>query len=204
MICLANQRKCRCQRLHLHLAQVQVSVSQIKFGGNYVFLIHIPGEFFFKLLLRGVSHPFLQKISVSIQEIDFGLVAETQRALKIECVRVIGIQIREFDPAEVFCFKPMNHGRHGTAGASGEAEEFHELDLPGSQAYSHRIGGFEIRPAGGRHRKCRWREVLCGFSRGLDGRIKRGKRRDCGCRLDSCGNGMRRGFGRSLRGARGQ
>jgi len=62
------------------------------------------------------------------------LIAEAERTLKIECVRVVGIQIGEFDPAKIFRLKPMNHGRHGAAGASGKAEEFHELDLPGCQA----------------------------------------------------------------------
>ena len=60
---------------------------------------------------------------------------------------VVGVEVVEFDLAEVFCFKPMNHGRHGAAGPSGEAEEFHELQCARIKFDHGWIGGFEIRSA---------------------------------------------------------
>jgi hypothetical protein len=80
-----------------------------------------------QLLLRGEADPFLQDISIRVQQVQFGLVTEAERTLKTVCTRVVRIQEGELDLAEILCFKPMNHGRHRAAGRSGEAEEFHQL-----------------------------------------------------------------------------
>jgi hypothetical protein len=77
--------------------------------------------------LRDKSNPLFQQISLPIQQIEFGLVNETKRALELARVGVICIQVREPDFAKVLRFEPMDHGRHGTAGASGEAEKLDQL-----------------------------------------------------------------------------
>jgi hypothetical protein len=60
------------------------------------------------------------------------------------CERVIGIQIGKSDFTEIFRFEPMDHGRHCTAGASGKAEEFNELQSTRCQADRGGIGGVEL------------------------------------------------------------
>jgi hypothetical protein len=81
----------------------------------------------FKFLFRGIPHPFLKHIAFPIEQVDLGLIAETQGPLEIKGVRIVGIQVSKLDPAKIFRFKPMDHGRHRSAGTSGEAEEFHEM-----------------------------------------------------------------------------
>ena len=81
----------------------------------------------FKILFRRETHPLLQNIAVGIEQIEFGLIMKTEGALKAFRARVTGIEISEHDLPKVFRFEPMNHGRHGTAGASSEAEKFHQL-----------------------------------------------------------------------------
>jgi hypothetical protein len=114
--------------------------------GGFVSL-QILGKHFFELFLACVAYPFFQNIPVSVKQVDFGLVVKAECLLKVERARVICIEVRELYFSEIFCFEPMNHGRHGAAGTSGEAEEFHKLELPGSQAHGRRIGSMEIRPA---------------------------------------------------------
>ena len=117
-------------------------------------------------------------------------------------VPVVGIQIHKIDPAEIFCFEPMNHGRHGAAGTSGESEEFHELQLPGSEVDRAWVGGVQVRTArGGNRKRCR--------SGSLGGWFHRRRftlRRRCCTRLhrgNRCGR-LGRGIGHCRRGARSQ
>ena len=49
----------------------------------------------------------------------------------------------------LFCFEPMDHGRHRAAGPSGEAEELDELQPAGSQADRLRVGGMQLGAARG-------------------------------------------------------
>jgi hypothetical protein len=111
---------------------------------DHVFLLNVLREHALKLFLRGEAHPFFQKVSAPIEQVDFRLVVETKSPLEIPGKGVVGIQINKLDPAKILSFKPMNHGRHGAAGTSGKAEEFHELDLTRGQTDRGWVGGFKI------------------------------------------------------------
>jgi hypothetical protein len=94
---------------------------------HFEMLLNVLPEHAFQVFLRNKSHPFLQNLSAGIQQVEFGLVAEAERALKVAGEWIVRVEVGEFDPAKVFRFKPMNHGRHGTAGASSEAEKLDKL-----------------------------------------------------------------------------
>lgn len=106
-------------------------------------LLHVLQKHFFKLRLIGEANPFHENIAIRVEKVDFGLIIKAERALEVVGAGVVGIEVGEFDFAKIFCFKPMNHGRHGAAGTSGEAEELNKLVLPGSQAHGGGVGGFE-------------------------------------------------------------
>ncbi len=106
-------------------------------------------ELRYKIILGSEANELLQDISFCIKKIELRLVLETERTLKLIGVGVVGIEIRELDFAKILRFKPMNHGRHGTACTSGEAEKLHQLQLTGSQADRGRVGGFEFWSARG-------------------------------------------------------
>jgi hypothetical protein len=109
-----------------------------------------------EIILRDEADQFLQHIAVRIQKIKLGLIDKPQRALEGFGVGVVGIEVTEFDPAKIFRFKPMNHGRHGAAGTSGKAKKFHQLQLPGRKIDRCRVGGFErIAAGGGKRLNCR-------------------------------------------------
>ena len=106
--------------------------------------MHMLGEHVFELLFRCVSHPFLQDVSLCIEQVHFRLVVKAERTLEIVSARVIGVKIRELDFAEILCFEPMDHGRHRAAGSSGKAEEFDELQSAGCQADGGGVGGVKV------------------------------------------------------------
>ena len=56
--------------------------------------------------------------------------------------RVVSIEEGKFDAAKIFCFEPMNHGRHCAAGTSGKAKELHQLQPTGCQADRRRVSCF--------------------------------------------------------------
>lgn len=86
-------------------------------------------KFCCKILLRNKTNKFLQHVSISVQQVELGLVSKSECALECICVGIVGIKIGELDLARILRFKPMNHGRHCAAGTSGKAEKFHQLQL---------------------------------------------------------------------------
>ncbi len=101
-------------------------------------------ELLAKTRLVYITDPLVENISIAIQKIEFRLDCESKFTPEIFCSRIACIQVNEIDPAGILCFKPMHDGRHGTAGTSGEAEKFNQLQPAGSQVDCHRITGNQL------------------------------------------------------------
>jgi hypothetical protein len=103
----------------------------------------------FKLFLACVTDPLLKYLPIGIQQVKFGLVVKTQGLLEILGLRIIGVEVGKPDPAKIFGFQPMDHGRHRAAGRSGKTEKFHKLQPTRSQVDGLWIGGMKLGSAGG-------------------------------------------------------
>ena len=95
--------------------------------GAWIELGKILQECGFEFLLWNKTHPFFKNLPAGIQQVEFRLESETKDALEIQRHRIIRVEIGELDPAKILRFEPMNHGRHRTAGASGETEKLDQL-----------------------------------------------------------------------------
>ena len=97
-----------------------------------------------EFIFRDRPKPLLEHITRRIQQVEFRLISKPQCTLKISCSLVIGIQVSKLDPTVIFSFQPMHDGCHGTAGTSGKAEEFHQLQPVGCKVDSGWVRGFQI------------------------------------------------------------
>jgi hypothetical protein len=79
------------------------------------------------LVLGLISDPLIQDIAISIEQIKAWAYAKTQIIYKISVLWITDFKVGKFDPAEIFCFEPMHHGRHLLAGRSPKFEEFNKL-----------------------------------------------------------------------------
>ncbi len=131
-----------------------------------------------EIVRRNKPDQFFQDVAIGIQQIEFGLEREAKRSLKSLRVRVVRVEVTEFDPAVIFRFEPMNHGRHGSAGRSGEAEEFNQLQPARSKVDRGRIAGFERVAARCDNRlngrRCCKRGGFCVWRLGRDRNVGRG------------------------------
>ena len=131
-----------------------------------------------------------------ILDLDLSIKNGLECLLEIKCTRVVGIQVGKLYFAEIFCFEPMDHGRHRSACTSGKAKEFQELQSARCQTDRHGVRGMQIRSArggDGRDRGFDRSWLRGGFERGLR-RGDRGLRGDG--RLGRLGRGFRGSFGR--------
>lgn len=56
-------------------------------------------------------------------------------------IRVVDIQINEFNPSGIFLFHPLHDRSHRQAGTAPEGKEFDQLRFPCCQLHRMRIGG---------------------------------------------------------------
>jgi hypothetical protein len=90
-------------------------------------LLYILFENLFKLLLGLIANPLMEDISLRVEQIEAWTIFEPQSITEFLGLRVADFQIGEFDFAKIFCFEPMDHGRHLLAGRSPEFKKFNKL-----------------------------------------------------------------------------
>jgi hypothetical protein len=133
-------------------------------------LLYILSKDEFNLLLSLMPDPLMKDVPISVEQVKARSDLIAQILPKICRKRIADFEIGKFDPAEIRCFEPMDHGRHLLAGYSPKFEEFDELQSARRHGNRRGIRSFEFRAARSRNGNRRWR------GRGLGRLIERRNR----------------------------